>query len=114
MNKLSVGTIIKLTDQTEFSEWAVVVDISYYLGELDRVRKVALEHDAFTRILSNDASCGYYFGAMESNGGWWVDSDVYTYEIIPEDQIPDEIIVLAMRCLLDRTFIPFVSEGNKV
>jgi hypothetical protein len=42
-------------------------------------------------------------------GGWWLNG-MYDCEIVPDDQVPDHIQALAMRCLLDPTFIPEMDE----
>jgi hypothetical protein len=111
MVRLPIGTVIMLTDKgyekTRPKAYAVVVDPTcghnFKDSLLDR-------HHGFTRILECDSGRVH---AIAGNGGWWVNDDTYTYEIIPEDQIPEEIVVLAMRCLLDRNFVPFAEELNR-
>jgi hypothetical protein len=106
---------VKLVDDRCGPEaWAVVVDPSYHRsGNIPVITNLANTHDGFTRVLEDSRNCDRISG-VSTNGGWWIDQKEYCYEIIPEEEIPEEIIVLAMRCLLDRSFVPFVSEDYKV
>ena len=112
MNKAPpVGTIVRAfsSDEDE-NTYAVVVP-----REWSRVRDKWSTQYAFTRPLGPYAR--YFRPAVEQQGGWYIgngDSGEYTYTIISDDDVPDEIIALATRCLLDREFIPFVNEANNV
>jgi hypothetical protein len=98
-----VGTIVRLTSYVP--RLAVVVPFQW-----GPEHNWELTDLAFTRLLEG----GYdnYLGAKpEYNGGWYVGKvAVGSYEIVPDDQVPDEILALAMRCLLDPTFIPEISD----
>lgn len=112
MPKLPIGTIVKLANSPRESVWAVVVDMTYANNWCLRYQQ---EHEGFVRILEDRRGKSFSTG-VALNGGWWISSNYSRSgcEIIPEEEIPEEIIVLAMRCLLDRSFVPFVSEDYKV
>lgn len=67
---------------------------------------------AYTRPLESA-----FHEAVLSQKGWYIgygEPGVYPFEIPDEDTLPDKLIALAARCLLDRDFIPFVKEDNNV
>lgn len=61
---------------------------------------------AFARVLEPDGVQTQKLGrGVEINGGWWLTfPEMY---VVEDDEVPDDIQALAMRCLLDPNFVPF-------
>jgi hypothetical protein len=93
-----VGTIVRLRHEGVL---AVAVPV-----EWGRSKTIPADELRLTRILEPNP---YLQRNINSNGGWYVGRN-YGWTDVNEDEIPDEILALAMRCLLDSSFVPFVSE----
>jgi hypothetical protein len=102
---IPTGTIVRYTSHYFEDAYGVVIPREWWAPEMDEDMYV------FTRTLRNATwSEG---DVISSQKGWWVGEE-YTYEVVPEEEIPDEISALAARCLLDREFVPLLSEDNNV
>jgi hypothetical protein len=98
MSDLPIGTIVRLGRDTGL---AVVVP-NEWAGNYHQ----KWQSDGFVRLLGgNDYP---YVTGQSVNGGWWL-TYVYSCEIVPEEEVPDHIQALAMRCLLDPTFVPEIE-----
>lgn len=108
MSLPSVGTIVRVWDQQREDIWlAVVVPIermkTFWVDDLSEVRA--------TIPLTNPGGCGP--NSIKSHDGWIIGQDgaqFWDYEVIPDDEVTDDILALAGRVLLDPNFIPFVKE----
>lgn len=99
-----IGTIVRLREYSQSMPYAVVVPSDYAKNYKPRDWD---DTYAFTRLLENP--CNYY-GAIKGQGGWYIgDGNVgrYDYDVISEDEVPNDIAALAGRALLDRDFVPF-------
>lgn len=90
----TVGTIVRLpANGGENEEWAVVIPN-------DWVEKFAVSHTyATTRVLEKSVR----------NGGdqyWYLVDPTYPWTVVPDDEVPEDIWVLAGRSLLDPDFKP--------
>jgi hypothetical protein len=95
-----VGTIVRLLDQ-EPHVLAVVVPM-----EFGPVYNLTFKDIAFTRILIGPLK-ERSAANPEAHGGWYIGPDgERNYEVVPDDQVPDEILALAGCCLLDPNFVP--------
>lgn len=106
MTKLpDIGTIVKLIDNSGPPVRAVVVPPEYHArGPGDYGRDMV-----FTRLLEGPRD-GRSASRADLHGGWWVGRSGYSYKVIPDEEVSDEILALAGRCLLDPTFIPEIEE----
>jgi hypothetical protein len=99
----AVGTIVRLIDSSGPPTLAVVVPDEYHSEGLKHSVMV------FTRLLEGPVT-NRSAARATGHGGWWIGNSTYRFEVVPDDQVPDEILALAGRCLLDPTFIPEIGE----
>lgn len=98
-----VGTIVRLSDGNYGSEvLAVVVPRDY--GPSSNWGETSL---AFTRLLEGPRN-GRFASKPDSNGGWYICE--HDFVIVPDSDVPDHLLALAMRCVLDPTFIPEIDD----
>lgn len=92
----AVGTIVRITDHYSYSTpLAVVVPLDYDPnGPFG-----SYSTGVCTRLIEDDLR-------IESKV-WYVGDEDYQFDIVPDDEVPDDILALAGRCLLDPNFIPF-------
>jgi hypothetical protein len=97
---LPIGAIVRIEGDTGL---AVVVPNTWARNYQEKWKL-----DPFLRLLGgNDHP---YCQGPALTGGWWLPGLMYDCEIVPDDQVPDHIQALAMRCLLDPAFIPEMDE----
>lgn len=98
-----IGAIIRIHDQVGPSPLAVVIPC-------DRARNyssVHARHLFFVMPLER----WLYNSNSSINGGWWLSKNRKHYRAIPDDEVPEHILALAARVLLDPSFVPFVTEA---
>lgn len=100
MRSLPVGTIVRLRQCADIL--GVIVPREY-------APRTPTEY--FLRFL--EPPNVYCCAGHKVNGGWYFSRTMdYGMRVVSEDEITDEQMTLAMRCVLDSKFIPFRGEDE--